>query len=206
MQAACDHHHHHHHLSDVQQNTAASWWRIKTLCRRWWQWHDDHLCHHHHHSDICTTFLYLIFSNVIKNQGGGDNDTLPLSITHSHIGAPSRVQRWLVDLPLHTKIVHILYMYLQSQAKFRWVFLQIWTITLRFILICWCWCWGWCWFADSDVDGGIPIRVTLHIVHLTYTLRASHDTRCPSSVMITLISWGPDQNLMFHQSARVKME
>ena len=167
--------------------------------------HRYHRCQHHQHSDL-QRFLTWSFRTWSRMQGLVTMTPCPSQSPTRILGPPSRVQRWLVDLPLHTKIVHILYMYLQSQAKFRWVFLQIWTITLRFILICWCWCWGWCWFADSDVDGGIPIRVTLHIVHLTYTLRASHDTCCPSSVMITLISWGPDQNFIFLQAAGVKME
>ena len=29
---------------------------------------------------------------------------------------------------------------------------------------------------DADADAGIPIRVTVHKVHLSNTLRAAHDT------------------------------
>ena len=40
--------------------------------------------------------------------------------------------------------------------------------------------------ADAaDAGAGIPIRVTVHKVHLSYTLRAAHDTT-------EMINWGHD--------------
>ena len=42
----------------------------------------------------------------------------------------------------------------------------------------------------ADADAGIPIRVTVHKVHLSNTLRAAHDTP-------EMINCEHDQNLIF---------
>ena len=87
---------------EFQECIAASWSRMKTLCRRCWQWHhaNDSWLDHFERDQECRVWWQW--------------HPAPLNHPLAYWG-PALVFKG--DLPLHTKIVHIFYMYLQSLVK-----------------------------------------------------------------------------------------